>query len=68
MLYVLLVLVIVGLVLYLVEQYVPMSPPIKTILRVVIVLMLCFWLLCSHLLTRCLPSLPGCHVRRHRGD
>jgi len=39
------VLVIAGLVLYLVENYVPMSPPIKTVLRVVIVLVVCLWLL-----------------------
>ena len=39
------VLVILGLVLYLVENYVPMSPPIKTVLRVVVVLVLCLWLL-----------------------
>lgn len=31
-------LVIVGVVLYLVENYIPMSPPIKTLLRVVIVI------------------------------
>jgi hypothetical protein len=39
------VLVVIGLVLYLVENYVPMSPPIKTVLRVVVVLGLCIWLL-----------------------
>lgn len=39
------VLVVIGLVLYLVENYVPMSPPIKTVLRVVVVLALCLWLL-----------------------
>jgi len=39
------VLVVVGLVLYLIENYVPMSPPIKTVLRVVVVLVLCVWLL-----------------------
>ena len=39
------VLVIIGLVLYLIEQYVPMSPPIKTVLRVVVILGLCIWLL-----------------------
>lgn len=41
----LLTLVIVGVALYLVEQYVPMSPPIKTVLRVVVVLLLVFYLL-----------------------
>ncbi len=39
------VLVVIGLVLYLVETYVPLSPPIKTVLRVVVVLGLCLWLL-----------------------
>lgn len=37
-------LVILGLILYLVETYIPMSPPIKTVLRVVVVLMICLWL------------------------
>lgn len=41
----LLVLVICGVVLYLVETYIPMSPPIKTVIRVVVVLVLCLWLL-----------------------
>src|SRR5262245_8159622 len=41
----LVVLVVVGVVLWLVESYVPMSPPIKTVLRVVVVLILCLWLL-----------------------
>jgi hypothetical protein len=38
------VLVVVGLCLYLIEAYVPMSPPIKTVLRVVVVLVLVLWL------------------------
>jgi hypothetical protein len=38
-------LVILGLALYLIETYVPMSPPIKTVLRVVVVLVLVLWLL-----------------------
>lgn len=38
-------LVVVGLVLYLIETYVPLSPPIKTVLRVVVVLVLCLWIL-----------------------
>jgi hypothetical protein len=42
---VLVVLVILGLALYLVETYVPMSPPIKVVLRVVVVLLLVLWLL-----------------------
>ncbi len=45
MITVLVVLVIVGVCLYLIENYVPMSPPIKTVLRVVVVLILVLWLL-----------------------
>ena len=39
------VLVIVGLVLYLIDTYIPLSPPIKTVLRVIVVLFLCLWIL-----------------------
>ena len=39
------VIVVVGLILYLVETYVPMAAPIKTVLRVIVVLLLCLWLL-----------------------
>jgi len=39
------VLVIVGVCLYLAENYIPMSPPIKTVLRVVVVLLLIVYLL-----------------------
>jgi hypothetical protein len=42
---VLIVLVVVGVVLYLVNTYIPMAAPIKTILMVVVVLILCIWLL-----------------------
>ena len=45
MIQLLMVLVIVGVCLYLVENYVPMSPPIKTVLRVVVVLCLVLYLL-----------------------
>jgi hypothetical protein len=41
----LIILVVVGVVLWLVETYVPMSPPVKTVLRVVVVLVLALWLL-----------------------
>ena len=41
----LIVLVIAGVCLFLVEQYVPLSPPIKTVIRVVVVLALCIYLL-----------------------
>ena len=45
MIHVLLVLIIVGVVLYLVQTYIPMAAPIKTIITVVVVLFLCLWLL-----------------------
>jgi hypothetical protein len=38
-------LVILGLALYLIETYVPMAAPIKTVLRVVVVLALVLYLL-----------------------
>ena len=41
----LIVLVIAGVCLFLIEQYVPLSPPIKTVIRVVVVLALCIYLL-----------------------
>ncbi len=41
----LVVLVVVGVCLYLVQTYVPMAAPIKTIINVVVVLILCLWLL-----------------------
>ena len=42
---VLIFLVIVGVILYLVNTYIPMAPPIKTVINVVAVLCLCLWLL-----------------------
>jgi hypothetical protein len=51
------VLVILGLALYLVETYIPMSPPIKTVLRVVVVLVLVLWLLRLFVGDVALPSL-----------
>ena len=41
----LLVLVIVGVALYLIENYVPMSPPIKVVIRVVVVVLVILALL-----------------------
>jgi len=38
-------LVVVGVVLYLINNYVPMAAPIKTIINVVVVLAVCIWLL-----------------------
>jgi hypothetical protein len=45
MIEVLLVLVVFGVVLYLVETYIPMAAPVRTVLRVVVVLLLIVWLL-----------------------
>lgn len=39
------VLVVVGVCLWLVETYLPISPPIKVVIRVVVVLVLVVWLL-----------------------
>jgi hypothetical protein len=39
------VLVVVGLVLYLINNYIPMARPIKTVLNVVVILLVCLWLL-----------------------
>lgn len=41
----LITLVVLGVALYLIENYIPMSPPIKTVLRVVVVLAIVLWLL-----------------------
>jgi hypothetical protein len=45
MIQLLVLLVIVGVCLYLVETYIPLSPPIRTVIRVVAVLVLVLWLL-----------------------
>jgi hypothetical protein len=42
---VLLVLVVIGVCLYLVETYLPISPPIKVVNRVIVVIALILWLL-----------------------
>ncbi len=42
---VLIVLIIVGVCLYLVQTYIPMAAPIKTVITVVVVLCLVIWLL-----------------------
>ena len=42
---VLVVLIVVGVILWLVQTYIPMPAPIKTIITVVVVLFLCIWLL-----------------------
>jgi len=40
-----LIIVVLGVALYLVENYVPMSPPFKIILRVLVVVLLILYLL-----------------------
>jgi hypothetical protein len=42
---VIVVLVVVGVVLWLIQTYVPMAPPIKVVITVVVVLCVCLWLL-----------------------
>ena len=42
---VIVVLIVLGVVLWLINTYVPMQPPIKTIINVIVVLILCLWLL-----------------------
>ncbi len=42
---ILLVIVVVGVVLWAINQYVPMAPPIKNLLNIVIILILVVWLL-----------------------
>ncbi|HBA84181.1 MAG TPA: hypothetical protein DCZ95_08830 [Verrucomicrobia bacterium] len=39
------VLVVVGAALWAINNYIPMAPPIKTILNVVVVIVVCLWLL-----------------------
>jgi hypothetical protein len=38
-------LVVIGVVMYMVNTYIPMAAPIKTVINVVVVLALCIWLL-----------------------
>ena len=45
MIHIVVLLVVVGVVLYLINNYVPMAAPIKTIINVVVVLAVCVWLL-----------------------
>lgn len=43
--HVLIVLIVIGVLLYLAQTYIPMAAPIKTILNVVVVLLVLLWLL-----------------------
>jgi len=56
----LVLLIVIGVVLYLVETYLPMSPPIKTLLRVVVILIVILWLVQA--LVGDIP-LPRLHLR-----
>jgi hypothetical protein len=56
---VLLVVVLVGVCLYLVNTYVPMAQPLKTILNVLVVLLVVVWLLSAFGLV----NLPTPHLR-----
>jgi uncharacterized BrkB/YihY/UPF0761 family membrane protein len=38
-------LIVLGLIMWLVNTYIPMPPPVKTVINVVIVLAICLWLL-----------------------
>jgi hypothetical protein len=42
---VIIVLVVVGVILWLINTYIPMAGPIKTILNVVVIILVCLWLL-----------------------
>ena len=41
------VLVVMGVLLWAINQYVPMQPPIKTILNIVVIIVICLWLLAA---------------------
>lgn len=42
---IIIVLVVIGAVLWAINKYIPMAAPIKTILNVVVVIVVCLWLL-----------------------
>ncbi len=42
---ILVLLVVIGVILWLVNTYIPMAAPIKTIINIVVVLLVCVWLL-----------------------
>lgn len=45
LIHVIIVIVIVGLILWIVNSYVPMPPPIKTVLNVAVAIIILLWLL-----------------------
>ena len=42
---VVIVLIVVGVVLYLITTYIPLDPPIRIVIQVLVILALCLWLL-----------------------
>jgi hypothetical protein len=42
---ILVTLVVFGVVMWLINTYIPLAPPIKTVINVIVVLLLCVWLL-----------------------
>jgi hypothetical protein len=38
-------LIVIGLVLWLINRYIPMAPSIKTVLNIVVTVMVCVWVL-----------------------
>ena len=53
----LITLIVVGVLLYMVNRYIPMASSIKTILNVVVVVFVCIWLLQSLGIVSGLPSI-----------
>lgn len=43
--HILVILIVAGVLLWLVNTYVPMAPPVKSIVNILVVLILCVWLL-----------------------
>lgn len=43
--HILVILIVAGVLLWLVNTYVPMAPPVKSIVNILVVLTLCVWLL-----------------------
>jgi hypothetical protein len=57
LLYIILVLVVVGLILWLINTYIPMASSIKTILNIVVVIIVIWWLLSAFGLTSDSPNI-----------
>lgn len=60
LLYVVLVLIVVGFLLWLINRFIPMAGPIKSILNIVVVIVVIIWLLQVFGIFTSLPSIhPG---------